>query len=83
MLTTNQKRKIKLEIELQKLNVNGYRYFLRKLKNIEELTETEFKTLIEELKKQTINTEYQINNKDISVKIVSKEKNIYFDIVVK
>lgn len=83
MLTTNQKRKIKLEIELQKLNVNGYRYFLRKLKNIEELTETEFKTLIEELKKTTKNTEYQINNKDISVKIVSKEKNIYFDIVVK
>lgn len=83
MLTTNHKRKIKLEIELQKLNVNGYRYFLRKLKNIEELTETEFKTLIEELKKTTKNTEYQINNKDISVKIVSKEKNIYFDIVVK
>lgn len=83
MLTLNQKRKIKLDIELSKKNVNGYRYILRKVKNIEVLTEKEFEILIEQLKKQTINTEYQINDKDIKVNIVSKEKDIFFDITVK
>lgn len=83
MLTLNQKRKIRLELELQKLNINGYRYLLRGYKGIEILTETEFETLIQELKKQVINTEYKINNKDISVKITNKEKDIYFNITVK
>lgn len=82
MLTVKVKRKIRLELELQKLNVNGYRYLLKGYKGIELLTETEFETLIQELKKQVINTEYKINNKDISVKITTKEKDIFFDITV-
>lgn len=82
MLTLGVKRRIKLDVELSKKNVNGYRYILRKVKNIEVLTETEFETLIQELKKQVINTEYKINNKDISVKITTKEKDIYFNITV-
>ena len=83
MLTVKVKRKIRLELELQKLNVNGYRYFLKGYKGIELLTETEFETLIQELKKQVINTEYKINNKDISVKITTREKDIFFNITVK
>lgn len=50
MLTVKVKRKIRLELELQKLNVNGYRYLLKGYKGIELLTETEFETLIQELK---------------------------------
>lgn len=83
MLTVKVKRKIRLELELQKLNVNGYRYLLKGYTGIETLTEKEFETLIQELKKQVINTEYKINNKDISVKITTKEKDIYFNITVK
>lgn len=82
MLTVKVKRKIRLELELQKLNVNGYRYLLKGYKGIELLTETEFETLIQELKKQVINTEYKINNKDISVKITTREKDIFFNITV-
>lgn len=60
MLTLGVKRRIKLDVELSKKNVNGYRYILRKVKNIEVLTETEFETLIQELKKPipTQNTNY-------------------------
>lgn len=50
MLTVKVKRKIRLELELQKLNVNGYRYLLKGYTGIETLTETEFETLIQELK---------------------------------
>ena len=82
MLTVKVKRKIRLDVELQKLNVNGYRYLLKGYKGIELLTETEFETLIQELKKQVINTEYKINNKDISVKITTREKDIFFNITV-
>ena len=57
MLTLGVKRRIKLDVELSKKNVNGYRYILRKVKNIEVLTETDITKVIEKLK-ETFNVDF-------------------------
>lgn len=79
MLTLGVKRRIKLDVELSKKNVNGYRYILRKVKNIEVLTETDITKVIEKLK-ETFNVDFvskdyknrNNNNNRIYINVKSK-----------
>lgn len=74
MLTLNQKRKIRLELELQKLNINGYRYLLRGYKGIEILTETEFETVDTKFNKYVL-LAYTDNENKYSVHQIINRKN--------